>query len=379
MYRLAFLGAAILLFGVTVFNYYQYPKRWRNKKWFRILLKILHILGMTSLALVFTMYRYLPYEWLKWTVSRWASLYLYMTLLIEFGFLVRMAVVGIYRLIMKIRKLDIKDRPVRKIADKRTHSFAFFVIAFIIATTGFVNIGILRATSYDVRIHKNSVNDHLTVALIADVHAGAGTWRMTYADLTRKLQDTQCDVLLIAGDVFDETTSDEDIRYFTEALKTVKPKYGKFFVYGNHDDYHEDWAADVIRAMDVTVLKDEMVTIAGDVQLIGRLDPIDNRMELDELFDTLPLDTEKPILMLTHRPKEFRKMSEEGCDLVTAGHTHGYNIPDAPLISMLNDVVYGMRTYGDMTAVVTSGVSAWGFHYKFPAISEVVTIHLSFD
>lgn len=379
MYRLAFLGAAILLFGVTVFNYYQYPKRWRNKKWFRILLKIFHILGMTSLALVFTMYRYLPYEWLKWTVSRWASLYFYMTLLIAFGFLVRMAVVGIYCLIMKIRKLDIKGRPVRKIADKRTHSFAFFVIAFIIATIGFVNIGILRATSYDVRIHKNSVNDHLTVALIADVHAGAGTWRMTYADLTRKLQDTQCDVLLIAGDVFDETTSDEDIRYFTEALKTVKPKYGKFFVYGNHDDYHEDWAADVIRAMDVTVLKDEMATIAGDVQLIGRLDPIDNRMELDELFDTLPLDTEKPILMLTHRPKEFRKMSEEGCDLVTAGHTHGYNIPDAPLISMLNDVVYGTRTYGDMTAVVTSGVSAWGFHYKFPAISEVVTIHLSFD
>jgi hypothetical protein len=40
---------------------------------------------------------------------------------------------------------------------------------------------------------------------------------------------------------------------------------------------------------------------------------------------------------------------------------------------------YGIRRYDNMTAVVTSGVSAWGFHYKWPAVSEIVTIHVTFD
>jgi hypothetical protein len=39
----------------------------------------------------------------------------------------------------------------------------------------------------------------------------------------------------------------------------------------------------------------------------------------------------------------------------------------------------GIESYGKMTAVTTSGVSAWGFHYKWPAESEVVKIHLTFD
>ena len=38
-----------------------------------------------------------------------------------------------------------------------------------------------------------------------------------------------------------------------------------------------------------------------------------------------------------------------------------------------------IKKYGDMTAIVTSGVSAWGFHYKWPAKSEVVNIRLSFE
>ena len=39
----------------------------------------------------------------------------------------------------------------------------------------------------------------------------------------------------------------------------------------------------------------------------------------------------------------------------------------------------GIKNYGNMAAVTTSSVSAWGFHYKWPALSEVVTIHVVFS
>ncbi len=34
---------------------------------------------------------------------------------------------------------------------------------------------------------------------------------------------------------------------------------------------------------------------------------------------------------------------------------------------------------GDMTALTTSGVSAWGYHYKWPAQSEIAKVTLTFS
>ena len=59
-----------------------------------------------------------------------------------------------------------------------------------------------------------------------------------------------------------------------------------------------------------------------------------------------------------------------------SGHTHGFNIPMIAAVYWRADVISGIKSYGNMTAVVTSGVSGWGFHYKFPAKNEVVLIHL---
>ena len=68
-----------------------------------------------------------------------------------------------------------------------------------------------------------------------------------------------------------------------------------------------------------------------------------------------------------------------GADLVMAGHTHGFNIPHFFSTSLVNDMLSGLRKYGDMYAVTTSGTGAWGFHYKWPAESEVVCIRVHFD
>jgi hypothetical protein len=120
-----------------------------------------------------------------------------------------------------------------------------------------------------------------------------------------------------------------------------------------------------------------MIEIEG-VQIIGRLDPKNGAMDPDRLFEVCKPDFSKPLIVLQHRPNQFRQLGEMGVDLCLAGHTHGFNIPQFIAVGVMSDMYYGRKTYGNMTAIVSSGVSAWGLNYKFPAINEAVTINVSF-
>lgn len=246
-------------------------------------------------------------------------------------------------------------------------------------TIGFFNIDILHTTEYDVSVDKPCQDREMTAVLIADIHAGSGTWGYTYDDLAERINEADPDLLLIAGDVFDETTSQRDEQLFRRTLEEIRrPRLGIYFVYGNHDDHTEDRAADQMRAFGAEVLEDEMTVLDNGIQLIGRMDQKYSDVDVLMLTERLDPDRTMPILMLAHRPRDFRKMADAGYDLAVAGHTHGFNIPQFLGSPVLEDMYYGIKKYGKMTAVTTSGVSAWGFHYKFPAKSEIVAIHLHF-
>ena len=107
-------------------------------------------------------------------------------------------------------------------------------------------------------------------------------------------------------------------------------------------------------------------------------DPVDDQLSLDELMNKVDKDDSLPTIMLTHRPEKFKEISDAGCDLALAGHTHGFNIPQFMGRNIAYDMYYGRKDYNGMTAITTSGVSAWGFHYKFPAKSEIVSLHITF-
>ena len=256
----------------------------------------------------------------------------------------------------------------------------FIVISALIFEAGYFNIDFLKGTRYDISIPKKTQEQELTICLIADIHAGSGTFEYTYDDLADRIDEAEADVLLIAGDVYDETTCGKDQELVEWVIDTIKmPRYGIYYIYGNHDNSVDDWAAQQMRAMGVTVLEDEMTTIGEDIQLIGTLDPKAGARPVDQVLAELSPDTDKPVLVLTHRPKHFQKMADAGCDLAMAGHTHGFNIPQFLGSAMFEDMYYGIKKYDNMTAITTSGVAAWGFHYKWPAKSEVVTIHLTFE
>lgn len=373
----AFLVAAAGFVVITLFVYFNYPASWRRNRLFRAVLLLWHIVGTAALCTVFTVYRKIPYEGMKYEITRVATFYYITVMLLGIMFFLRRVSSKTYLFVMEQTGRPVDERQRRFIADKRLHSIIFIVAAFSICAVGFFNIDLLHDTRYEVHIPKACAEGELNICLIADIHAGSGNWEYTYDDLAQLIDASEPDVLLIAGDAFDETTSDSDIEYLGWALNAIRPpRYGVYFIYGNHDNITESWAAEQMRSLGSTVLEDEVALLGPDIQLIGRMDPKHNQLDMARLMEGL--DPEKPILVLTHRPEEFQKMADLGCDLAMAGHTHGFNIPQFLGAPLLGDTYYGLKRYGGMTSITTSGVSAWGFHYKWPAISEVVGIHVTF-
>ena len=378
MNSVAFVFALLGLILLTGFIFINYPKQWRSKISFRVIINIFHAVGTLCLAGIFVIYKRIPYDWLKWIISRWGSIYYVVILYLAILFGLRLVARFFYIGVMGARHKRFTARQIRHLLDKRVHSVVFLLIAFGIAFYGSFNIGNVVVTHYDVEVNKSCSRDSLNVVFFADTHCGAGTWSVTYDRIGQEIRDENPDIILIGGDVFDETTSDDDIEYFRELIESLDAPLGIYYIYGNHDDNRDDYSARILREMGINVLEDEMVSIDG-VQLIGRLDPVDDQLPLDELMNKVNKDDSQPTIMLTHRPVEFKEISETGCDIALAGHTHGFNIPQFMGRNIAYDMYYGRKKYGNMTAITTSGVSAWGFHYKFPAKSEIVSLHISFN
>lgn len=372
----AFLAAAGAVLAMSVFVYLNYPKSWRENRMFRAVLILWHLFGMSAAAMIFTVFKEIPYMGIKYEIVRIGTYYYMMVLFLTILFGVRDLISFLIHFI-KRKPVGTEQHWYTK---REIQAILFITVSFLITTAGYFNIDFLHTTEYDIAVHKQSAEKNLNVLLIADIHAGSGNWDFLYLDLEDKINAAEPDVILLAGDIFDETTSERDVELVRRLFESIKePRYGIFYIYGNHDDARDDWTGTKLREMGMTALGDRMTVLGSDIQLIGHDDPKVSHLTCEQLMASLDIDYDKPVLVLEHRPKEFSRLAELGGDLAVAGHTHGFNIPFFMGSPAFNDMYYGFRKYGDLNAVTTSGASVWGWHYRLPSRSEIVSLHLHFD
>lgn len=303
--------ALVVLLALTFFIYANYPKRWRQSRPFRLTLVILHAIGSVSIAVIFLCYSAIPSSWLKGAVSLSGSIYLVVVVMLTIFYLLRLCVIGIHRLVLRIRDGREDDRPVDSHASNRPRSrvvlllcsatlqsSVFIAVAFAIALVGFFNSRAIEHAHYDVEVHKPAAEESLDITMLSDVHAGAGTRTTAYDRIEQLIREDDPDILLLGGDIFDETTSAEDIARVKELLSGISPRYGIYYVYGNHDDASDDASAKILAEVGVRSLEDETVVLGDGVQLVGRLDPDLGAESVQELFSTEGIDVTRPILVL---------------------------------------------------------------------------------
>ncbi|HET6421731.1 MAG TPA: metallophosphoesterase [Geobacteraceae bacterium] len=219
----------------------------------------------------------------------------------------------------------------------------------------------------------------ITVAQISDVHLGLIVRTGRLQRIVRLINAAKPDILVSTGDLVDGQIN--DLSPLVEALREIKPKYGKFAVTGNHEYY-----AGFAQAMDFTekagfrVLHGEKEEVAG-ITVAGVDDPAGFRMGLGrtagerELLG--PHQRSRFTLLLKHRP-DVEKDSAGRFDLQLSGHIHGGQIfPFSLVTRFFYATGTGCFRLDDNSVLyVSRGTGTWGPPIRFLAPPEVTVFEL---
>lgn len=238
-------------------------------------------------------------------------------------------------------------------------------------------------THYLIETNKELGLDKLRIIQISDSHIGTTFDGNGFDKYVDKFSKIESDLFVITGDFIDDNTSYEDMKKACEALSKLKPKYGVYYVNGNHDrgyfNNRKYTYEEFIRELEknnVIVLSDEIREINDYIYLIGREDKgITGRKSIADL--TKDLDKTKYIIDLNHQPNDYKNESEAGVDLVLSGHSHGgqlFPLGYVGIIMNANDAFYGHEKRNNTDFIVTSGISDWEIMFKTGTFSEYVII-----
>lgn len=363
----ALIAALMIMSALTIL---QTPREWLRRRPARVLLFTFHGAGLASiLLLLFAVWRMEDgffREAIVWTETVYviaSEFALILSAVRYFGFeLAR----------------HFRHRKILRLLGSHT---AFFLAVVLITASYMVpsvhHAANLKTVSYDIRVNKSCEADTLRVAVVSDFHIGAGARHSEMDQMVERLTAAEPELILIGGDVCDSSSSESDLSYMQSSLQKLSCRYGVFYVEGNHEaECRTDPAPYLLRA-GVTILRDEAVRLPNGVVLIGRKNALEK--DASQIAEDAGLAPTAPVIVLQHRTKGLSRL-EGVADLVICGHTHGYQFPFmGVMMPYQRDISYGHRMYGETHAIVTAGVSEWGYRTKWPSQSEVALINMTFQ
>lgn len=218
-----------------------------------------------------------------------------------------------------------------------------------------------------------SATKPLTIVAVSDVHLGEGTGRKALARYVDLINAQHPDVIVIAGDLVDNSVHPLYRDRMAEELNRLHAPNGIYMVPGNHEYISGiDAVEQFVKGTPIVLLRDSLVTLPGDLQLIGRDDKSNlHRNSLDTLL--AQADTEHPIIVLDHQPYGVAQADALGVDLLFCGHTHrGQVWPLTWVTDRLFEQSHGYRRWPHAHVYVSQGLSLWGPPFRLGSDSELV-------
>jgi predicted MPP superfamily phosphohydrolase len=255
----------------------------------------------------------------------------------------------------------------------------------LLISVGFINALIPVIKKYDITINKPAGEiKTLRIAAVSDIHLGSIIRKRSIIKLSGILKKMNPDIVLLLGDIVDgeigPVMRGDLLRYFT----CPKCNDGLLAITGNHEFIGgASRTIPYIESKGIRILKDEMVTLEGGIQLIGRIDRDSRRFYGKERLSLGDLmkqaDTTKPVILLDHQPFHLDESAKYGVDLQLSGHTHNGQIwPLNYVTAMIYELSYGYMKKGRTQFIVSSGYGLWGPRVRSGSRSEVLLINIRF-
>lgn len=244
---------------------------------------------------------------------------------------------------------------------------------------GYYNYNHPETNTVHITLNKPLADSHRPIKIVAvsDIHLGNGTGKADLKRYVKMINDQQPDVILIGGDLIDNSVMPLYTENMAEELAELKAPGGIYMVPGNHEYISGiDPSIRFIQSTPIQLLRDSVVTLPGGIQLIGRDDRSNpRRRSLSELMTRV--DKDKPIILLDHQPYNLAESQAAGIDLQFSGHTHhGQVWPMSWVTDRLYEQSHGYRQWGNTHIYVSSGLSLWGPPFRIGTESEMVVFHL---
>lgn len=242
---------------------------------------------------------------------------------------------------------------------------------------GHINYMHPRTEHIDICLDKPFEGDAIRIAAISDVHLGYGTSASALKRYVQLINSQEPDLILIAGDLIDNSVRPLQNEPYAEILSTLKAPLGIYMVPGNHEYISGiDECMDFLGSTPVKILRDSIVTLPGGIQIAGRDDRSNHyRKPLQELLDDA--DNTRPLIVLDHQPYELSRTDSLKVDIQISGHTHRGQIWPLNLITdHLFEQSHGYRKWTHTHIWVSCGLSLWGPPYRIGTYSDMAVIDL---
>ena len=234
----------------------------------------------------------------------------------------------------------------------------------------------LTVSEYDVDL---GLGRDYTIVQVSDLHNqifGIGE-----SALLKKISDADPDIIVVTGDLVDSThTSYSIARTFMVKAADIAPVY---YVTGNHEtrlngEKFENFKNDLLENNISIHFLDDKYYESDDYIIAGIADT-----SLDSFAAYPAFTDEKPVIMLAHEPQYVNLYQSLGADLVLTGHYHGGQIiiPGvggllSPEFEFLPDYYEGMRSFGDMTVILSRGLGNSLLPVRINDYPEVVVVKI---
>ena len=359
-----------------------------RKTWMRVGISLIYVCLAASILIAFFLPPGPARRIVKLVSNYWLGILLYLLLAVLMADLICF----LHFLIMK-RRLKCRTAVAGGICA---------VAVLVLSAWGIYNARIIHVTPYDITVNKDGGRlENLNVVLAADLHLGYNIGTAHMMQMVDKINDQNADIVVIAGDIFDnEYEALDDPAELIAVLQKIQSKYGVYACYGNHDVEEKILAGFTFAGnkkkessiqMDaflekagIHLLQDEAVLIEDSFYLYGRPDAqrpgrgINMRKTAVELMGEL--DTGKPVIVIDHEPKELQELADAGVDVDLCGHTHdGQMFPANLITALMWENSYGYLKKDHMHTIVTSGVGLFGPNMRVGTIVEICSIRVHFQ
>lgn len=272
-------------------------------------------------------------------------------------------------------------------AGKLKLSYAVIGLVTLVVIGGYINALTTNIKEIPVTIHKKVTGPtELKILMASDIHLGALIGEHQEKKLVRIINEQNPDLVLLCGDLVDGDIGPALRKNLGKHIQEIRTRLGVYAIPGNHEYIGGiQQTLPYLRSINIQILRDQVVTLADGIQLVGRDDRDSRRMgeqtgphDLKELMKDL--DPSKPVIVMNHQPYHLDEAVEAGVDLHLSGHTHNGQLwPFNYLTGAIFELSWGLKQKGNTVFYVSSGFGSWGPPVRTGNRPEVVVFKVRFD